>query len=335
MKSHEFFIKIRKNEFEPIYIFKGEEEYIKDLAIKELSERCVTGLSELNIMSLNGNDVDLSEINKHCQQLPMMSDKRMVIVRDFKPFIEGRYTLIAEEIKAFLKDFPPHCMLIFLLRGAVDMTAAYRSFSRKVSIITFDLKSGSDAIKWAQNFAGKHKLNIDYGALHYLVNYIKPGLSNLENEIIKLQNAVDKDSPVKRELITRLCIPSVDYKLYAIVNHIIQGRASSGLSGAKVLEAEGWPVPVLISIIHKQIHAILRADDVRAAGMDIKKAAKILGVRDFVITGAMGRRGKLKSSHLRQMVHMCDKVSYNIRTGEVKSEFALKYLIIELARIAL
>lgn len=118
MKSHEFFIKIRKNEFEPIYIFKGEEEYIKDLAIKELSERCVTGLSELNIMSLNGNDVDLSEINKHCQQLPMMSDKRMVIVRDFKPFIEGRYTLIAEEIKVFLKDFPPHCMLIFFIEGS-------------------------------------------------------------------------------------------------------------------------------------------------------------------------------------------------------------------------
>src|SRR5665647_3182583 len=74
---------IRNKDIGPVYLFTGAEYYIGHMMEKTLMTNVISkGLEALNLTIFTDKNPDISEILSTCETLPLMSKKRMVIIRE-------------------------------------------------------------------------------------------------------------------------------------------------------------------------------------------------------------------------------------------------------------
>ena len=84
MKPENLKEQIQKNNISPVYFFSGDEEYLKEEAIRSLINYVVKPDTEPFCLDVfRGDDVGAADILPVVSLVPMMSDRRVVIIRDF------------------------------------------------------------------------------------------------------------------------------------------------------------------------------------------------------------------------------------------------------------
>lgn len=67
-----------------LYVFYGEEGYLKRYYLNQLKELCGEPFADFNIITLDGEQVNVQSLTDAVDSIPMGSDKKLVIVRDYK-----------------------------------------------------------------------------------------------------------------------------------------------------------------------------------------------------------------------------------------------------------
>ena len=117
MNWSEFFRAIDAGAVPPVCLFTGPEVYVKREALDRLRSKLPPGLEALNESVLEG--VTAQQIIDAAETLPMMCERRIVVVRDWAPLLSGKSKNEEEEVKrleAWLDGPPASCALIFDLR---------------------------------------------------------------------------------------------------------------------------------------------------------------------------------------------------------------------------
>ena len=85
MKHNEFLSKLEKEDIKPFYVFAGEEEYIKEVALSRVKKKIVQeGSEEFNYEILSGDEIVSSGIGSlinRCRVVPFFGQMRLVAVR--------------------------------------------------------------------------------------------------------------------------------------------------------------------------------------------------------------------------------------------------------------
>jgi DNA polymerase III delta subunit len=82
-----------------VYFFHGPEEWVKQSAAQRLREKLLPpGLEELNETVLEGGTAQ--RILEAAETLPVMADRRLVLVRDYPPLTPGKAKAEQEEAQA-------------------------------------------------------------------------------------------------------------------------------------------------------------------------------------------------------------------------------------------
>src|SRR5262245_46180478 len=103
---------LKKGQIEPVYFLYGEETYLRDQAVREITEAALAGtlLREFNDSSFNLLTDDVRDAIAAAEQLPMMSARRVVRLRNFSRLRESD-----EEILLNYVERPvPTTVLLFI-----------------------------------------------------------------------------------------------------------------------------------------------------------------------------------------------------------------------------
>lgn len=69
--------------FDPVYVLFGDEDYIKDDLLRMLMARAVDpSMRDFNVDVRRGGDLDAVGLRSLLEQLPMMAERRVVVIRD-------------------------------------------------------------------------------------------------------------------------------------------------------------------------------------------------------------------------------------------------------------
>jgi len=74
---------IKQDRFHSVYLFYGPEEFLKERAVQEILAKMITpDLKEFNLDVLYGDETDAATIVDRAASLPMMAERRVVLVRN-------------------------------------------------------------------------------------------------------------------------------------------------------------------------------------------------------------------------------------------------------------
>ncbi|MEO8200117.1 MAG: DNA polymerase III subunit delta [Gemmatimonadota bacterium] len=180
---------LKNGEFSPVYYFFGEEEILKDEAMRTIVDRVLDpSLRDFNYDQRSVSQLDAEALHSLLNTLPMMADRRVVILRDLEAL--KRKTKVKAVLEGYLAKPSPDTVLVLVQSSAdpkVDPAMARNSMA-----IEFTPLPPDRAMRWIVHHAGKLGLTLTSEATSHLFEAIGNDLGTLRMELDKIASlAVD------------------------------------------------------------------------------------------------------------------------------------------------
>lgn len=110
------FAKLKKdlseNNLGNLYLFYGEEDYLRDYYIQQVQKKLLTeGMETFNLHQFQGKELDIQTLADCVDALPMMSERTVILVYDYDLF---EHESRRDRLEQMFRDLPEYVCLIFI-----------------------------------------------------------------------------------------------------------------------------------------------------------------------------------------------------------------------------
>ncbi len=187
-----FYGKLKKQGPEPAYYLLGSEEVLKDEAVSHIIEKVLDkSLQDFNLDQVSAGQIDPADFTDLCGTLPMMADRRVVVVRGVEAW--KRKTRAKKAALAYLQDPAPETILILV--QSADDDKADKTLARAAYTVEFGEMPAEDTARWLKREADRHGIRFDRGAGEHLLATVGANLAALRSEVAKL-SGLAVDAPI-------------------------------------------------------------------------------------------------------------------------------------------
>lgn len=224
-----------------LYLFLGPERYLRREAIALLTETVDEAFRPFNVDAFSAAEHDLETIFDIARQLPMMSPRRLVVVRDADAVREGSQ----EALEKYLKDPVESAVVVFVADALDQRRKTSTALAKSCTTVRFDQLSEGEASRWVEARVKQLGGRIDRGAIGAVVDLAGSELTRLSVEVEKLAShagAGTIDVPSVRALVTR----SREHQVWDLTDAILaRDRARAIRVVVRQLDAGEEPLGLL------------------------------------------------------------------------------------------
>ena len=235
-----------------LYIFYGEERYLKNANLDKVREALVEpSFEEFNYHRIAGKGLSVEDLTEVVEAMPMMAQHTLVVVEDwdiFKLDERGRTAFIA-----MMETFPEYCTLV-LLYEAVEykrdkkMKKLCAALDEYVVEVAFQQQERGALVNWLRRRFKALGHDIDGPAADHLLFTCGTLMGDLVPEIEKI-GAFAKGEMITIDDINAVAAPILDAKIFDITNAVTAGdfdKAATVLS--ELLRMQTEPVAILATL---------------------------------------------------------------------------------------
>ena len=340
-EPNEGFQRIKKDlasgEIGQVYLFHGEETYLRDYYLGELKKKLVpAGFEEFNYHRLDGASISVAELAEAVEALPMLSERTLVVVTDldlFKLREDARKVLIG-----MLEDFPEYCCLVFvydLLEYKRD--GSYKklcaAIDRYVRVVQFDIQGKSDLINWVRRRFRALGKDIDAPVAEHLIFTCGGLMTGLIPEIEKI-GAYASGSAITVEDINAVADPVLDAVAFNLTNAVTRGDydAASEILG-QLLKKQEKPF-LILAALGKELRRLYTARIAVEEGRDRSWLVKLWNMRsDYPARLLMEAARRTTREWCENSLKLCQRLDRRIKSENGVDDISeLKLLLMRLAQ---
>jgi DNA polymerase-3 subunit delta len=191
---------LKNGELAPVYYFFGSEDVLKDEAVHAILDRALDpSFRDFNYDQRSASQLDPEQLHSLLNTLPMMAERRVVLLREVEAF--KRKAKVKAALETYLKKPSPDTLLI-LLQGAGEPKPD-PAFARGTVAIDFTQLSPSLAIRWINHYARQQKVELSSDAASHLFESVGNDLGLLRMELDKI-TALSVEGPVGADTVAAL-----------------------------------------------------------------------------------------------------------------------------------
>ena len=316
---------LAQGKLRPVYLFYGEEGYIKRTYEKKITELVPdNGFPEFNHLKFEGTDTTLTEYDDAWESFPMMTDKKLIIIRDSKIFKKAN-----EEVKEFwLEKFrraSEENVVIFNESEVDKRGVLYKAVQKAGLVLEFEYQSESDLITWVMRQALNAKVKMQKDCAAYLVGVVDPGLDNLTNELNKLLSYCDGE--ITRSDIDRVVSKAMGIKIFDLTEAIMKRDAATAMWVVNELRTSSESAFGILYLLEGSAEKILKT---KLCGSRNKyEVASAIGVAPFVADKYIASAAGFETEKLIRMIARGPEIDFEIKSGIVEQWAALEQYIAE------
>jgi len=196
---------IKAGEIPPAIYLYGEEDVLKDEAVRAVLERIVDpGLRDFNYDVRSAAQLDPDAVEALCTTLPMMADRRLVVIRDVEAW--SKKARAKSAVLRYL-EHPAAETVLILVQGAPrreeDKNEADADLAKLASTVEVERCSAKVAEKWVLKRAQERGITFGPEAARHLISAIDGDLGHARSELDKL-SGLGGDTPVTVDQVTAL-----------------------------------------------------------------------------------------------------------------------------------
>ncbi|MGH7654961.1 MAG: DNA polymerase III subunit delta [Gemmatimonadaceae bacterium] len=173
---------LEERTFDRVYLFHGDDDYLKEAKVREVIDRATDPATrDFNLDVLRAGDLDAGSLGVALDSLPMMAERRVVVVRDVTTLKKDARTVLAKYLARPAAD-------TLLLLVAAAGTKPDAPLLDAATAIDFRPLTDGDVAKWVAHHATTLGVTIDEPAAELLCSATGNDLALLAGEIDKLRS---------------------------------------------------------------------------------------------------------------------------------------------------
>lgn len=327
----EFKKALSENNLGNLYIFHGEETYLRDFYLGKMKESLLSGgLDDFNYHALPAKDFSMQRLHEAVDAMPMMSERTFVVVYDYDLDKGAK-----EELIELVEDLPDYVCLVFVY-DVIEFKLDNRSKLAKVmrekgKVVDFARQEQGDLTDWiARRFrAMGHDISTEDA--RYLIFLCGDLMTGLISEIGKI-GTYAKEKRVTRQDIDAVATPQLDAVVFQMTDAIAAGGFEKAFSVlGDLLHMQEAPIK-LMSVLGRQVRQLYTARLAIESGKGSKWLMELWGMRSaYPADKLMQSARKFSLDWCRRAVLHCEKTDLAMKSTGVDGQEALTGLLLELA----
>ncbi|MXW03514.1 MAG: DNA polymerase III subunit delta [Gemmatimonadetes bacterium] len=183
MNPEQLIQQIDRGRIEAVYFFSGDEAYRKEEAVDTLVARVVEpGTEAFCVDVLRGDESDAAAILTSASLVPMMADRRVVVVRDFHKLPQKDREAVADYAE---RPAPSTVLVLEAPRVNLKTRLYERLAAAAVSVVFYPLFP-ERVPAWLQQQAKRYGKRLTPEAAHQMQEIVGTDLGELAGEVEKL-----------------------------------------------------------------------------------------------------------------------------------------------------
>jgi len=319
---------LKEKIFKDIYLFYGEEDFLKDYYYKAFKKEIITSNELLNFDAFEGNKIDIDKLMQAIETLPFMSEKKLVLVKNSEFFKAGNKDK-AEKLVEFFEKYNYDTVVIFVEQKVDKRNKFYKTVVSKGYSVELKQQKENDLIEWVYKIIKKEKREIDKKDAMHIIRVVGTDMRLLKSNIEKVVDYKDEGERITVEDIENVCTKSTESKVFDLVKHMSYKNSKDALKVYESLLYYNESPFMVLSLIARQFKLLMQVKYYKSTGMMQKDIAKKLKLLDFIVRELLTQCNNFTFETLKQSLKDCLEVDYNIKNGKIKDYMAVEILILK------
>lgn len=329
LKAH-----IRSGEFYPLYLIYGDEDYLKKVYVDMICEKNVSGAFEsFNLQKFDGKDAELQDIFEQASIVPMMSDKRCLVVEDYK--LEGANDKDLSQIASYAESCPETSIVIFHQKNAgFSLTKAKRAadiIAKHGAVCLLNKRTGNDLIKPLISSASKQGCILSPQTANYLVSQVGDDFNVLVNELHKVCGYA-AGGEITKAHIDAVAVKTDDVKIYYLTKALMQKDFDRAYKVLHTLLKQKVQAEYILGTIVSSYVDMYRARVSLFCGERAEALAGDFGYKNaaFRLTNAARDSSKFDLPTLRKCLEVLSEADMKLKKSHDDEVIVLEQLMVKL-----
>lgn len=297
-----------------VYLVVGDDAYFRELALKTLIKKCVTA-PDLNFASYDGK-VALSDQNgvvTAMNQYPFMSEKRMIVLRDFYPAAKD---LKGTPIEKYLKAPSDTTVLVIVDAEPCDALKKYSS----VTVVDCNRADESVLIKYVTVTLKREKLDITLTDAKLLCELCRMDMTRISGEVEKLAAYCYGKAAVTENDIRELVCVEQEYQLYELAEKVARKRYDEAYAIVSDMQSKSNDSSRLLALLYNYFRRLFFC---ATSEKNDAALAALLGVKEYAVKKSREQAKRFSPKRLKQIVDIFSEYDGKFKSGGVTVDAAL------------
>jgi DNA polymerase-3 subunit delta len=329
-----------------VHLFYGPDTFSVSEAVRSL--RRDLGVSEANVVRLDGRTATPHEIAAATQSASFFAETRLVIVEGLSTQFGGRRRSRSSSGRRRGSEAPESNLdgIIEVLSNLPETTivalvedqpspAFVEALKGTARTGFFGIKKSEEVRRWADARFKERGGAISGQALSLLCEMVDGyHLGELAQEVDKLL-AYTGGGLVEVQDVEEAGSGAVQHQTWDLTDAVVAGRADRALRVVQRMDEKQHPAQLLHSMIVRQYRQVLVAQTMLREGFTAQQIGERLGIsHSFPLQKVIDQASRSPAGQLEQAFRRLLESDVAIKTGVMDVDTALELLIVELAQLA-
>jgi len=312
----------------PLYLLLGPEVYLRRVAAQSITEAALsrTLLREFNESAFSLLSDPVQSAIAAAEQLPMMSDMRVVRIRDFARLREAdEDTLIR-----YLNNPSPSTVMIFIADELDKRKKSSKVLLDTCTVVEFVPLKDAEAKAWAKSQLKELKVSADDQVLSELIRLVGTDVQTLANELEKLASAAANSGRITLDLIDELIGRSRELSNFELGDHLLAGNRKKALETLHRLLEDGAEPVMLVGLIAGNYHRLALGKHLLARG-GREEVFRTINLPPFKRDSYISTLQRSTTTKIARGIQLTAAADLAIKTSQATPRLQLELLVCELA----
>jgi DNA polymerase-3 subunit delta len=314
---------------EPLYLLVGPERYLRGVAAREITEAALSAtlIREFNESSFSLLTDSVRSAIAAAEQLPMMSERRVVRVRDFARLRDAD----EEVLISYLGNPSPSTVMIFTADDLDKRKKSTKALLDSCAVVDFSPLKDSEAKAWAKTRLKSLKATADDSVLGEVIGLVGTDVQTLANELDKLAAAaLDAGGRITMELVDELIGRSRELSNFELGDHLMANNRKRALEVLHRLLDDGAEPVMLIGLIAGNYHRLALGKHLFAKG-GREEVFRNISMPPFKRDAYISTLQRNDARKIARGIQLTAAADLAIKTSQATPRLQLEMLVCELA----
>lgn len=316
---------IKVGDLKNVYLFYGEEEYLKSFFAKTICDRYEADRD--SIIYFDGK-VTAEELEAASESSPLMMTNTVVVVRDSGIF---KKTEGDSSDFAFLEELAEENCIIFREQAVDARNGVFKIVSNCGVAYNCARQPESEIVKILVHEASLNKRNITQGAISLLFNGVGNDILLLMNEVDKLCMLVGEGEMINESHVKYASEISLEAKIFDLTDGIAEKNREKALRQLDALIADKTPPQVIMATIATNFIKLNKVSDLYSQGKNAREISEALGLPEYPVKKYIGQAKGYSKESLAKAIDLISTMDVDSKNGKIDAVTGIELLIQEIA----
>lgn len=315
---------IKNHNFSRVYLFYGEETYLKQQYKNRLKNAVLPEGDTINLSVYAGKGIPVKEVISQAETMPFFAEHRLLLIEE-----SGFFKNACPEMAAYIPQIPEGTVLLFVENEVDKRGKLFKAVKSCGRVVEFTAQNEKTLTKWILGILREEKKQITQPAMELFLEKTGTNMERIRQELEKLVcYCMDKES-IEADDVRRICAGQTENKIFDMINALAEKKQKKALELYYDLLSLREPPMRILYLISRQFHLLMQVKEMQQEGYDGRTIGERLKLAGFVVRNYVRQAGAFSLERLKEAVNDCVGAEEAVKTGRMHDVMSVELLIVK------